>query len=693
MSGANSNIQLSGLDFNDIKTNLKTFLQGQDTFKDYNFEGAGLSVLLDILAYNTQYNAFYLNMVANEMFFDTALQRSSVVSQAKLLDYTPQSAKAPTATVNIYVTGVNSSSLTLPSYSNFLSESVKGANYNFITMEDTTVNVANNIALFTDVEISQGILGNYSYVVDSTSNPSFTFTIPDADIDTQTLKVLVQKSSSNSYFEVFTRADNYLTLDGNSQVYFLQEGINGKYEIYFGDGIIGKSLINGNVVKLSYLITQSSASEGANNFVMMDNITGFENVTVYGKYPAGQSKLKESIDSIKFQAPKSYAAQGRAVTKEDYISAIQRNSLGIGFDAINVWGGEENDTPIYGQVFISLKPTGSYNLTETQKQRIINEVIKPVSVMTVTPTLQDPDYTYIKLNVDVYYDPTKTNQTSSQIKNGVKTSIYNFANRTLNTFNSTFNVYELLNSIQSYSSSIITSEYDISLQKKIFPNLTTPTKYNLYYNSSLERGMFLSGINSSPALQYRNPNNLSNTIDGVYIEEVPESTNEIDSISIINPGYGYQSTPTITILGDGTGATANAVIVNGSIQSVVVTNPGSGYTSAIATVTPAVQDTTGKLGSLVVHLKGRYGTLRTYYNNTQQVKTILNSNVGTVDYKNGVITLNALSPINVDNDLGQLTITAKPTTSIISSTYNRIITIDPYDPNAVTVNVIAKSSK
>ena len=193
-------------------------------------------------------------------------------------------------------------------------------------------------------------------------------------------------------------------------------------------------------------------------------------------------------------------------------------------------------------------------------------------------------------------------------------------------------------------------------------------------------------------MQFLDPTNLSNIINGVYIEEVPSSTYGIDTISVINPGYGYQSTPTITISGDGTGANAISTIVNGSIQSITVTNSGNNYTQAVATITPAAGDTTGKLGAVVVNLQGRYGTLRTYYYNSNNVKTILNSNIGTVDYLNGIITLTSFSPYNIDNDLGQLTISATPSTDIVSSAYDRIITIDPFDPTAVIVNVTAKTS-
>jgi hypothetical protein len=692
MAGANSNVQLTELDFNTIKTNLKTFLQSQDTLKDYNYDGSALSTLLDILAYNTQYNAFYLNMVGNEMFLDTAIQRSSVVSQAKTLGYIPKSAIAPSATINLKVNQVTDSSLTLPKFTSFMSEAIDGINYNFVTADSKTVNTTNNIAYFNDVVIKQGIPATISFTVDLIANPSCTFEIPESNIDTTTLDVTVQASSSNSTKQLFTPATSFLTLTGSDTVYFLQESVNGLYQVTFGDGILGQKLVDGNVVTLKYIVTKGSTAAGANNFVLMDTVSGYSNNSIFPIVSATQGGDKESIDSIKFQAPKSFAAQGRAVSKNDYITAIQQNTLGISFDAVNVWGGEQNDPPVYGQVFVSLKPAGSYNLTSTQKQRIISEVIKPISVLTVTPTIVDPDYTYLKLTLNVYYDPSKTSLTSSQIQTGIQSAVRSFASTTLNTFNSTFNAYELLNTIQSYDSSIITSEYDVQVQKKFFPNLTVPTTYNLYYNTPLQKGIFLSGVSSSPATQFRDPTNLSNIIDGIFIEEIPSTTVGVDTISVINPGFGYQSAPTVTILGDGTGATAHAVLSGGSIKNIVVDTAGVNYTSAIAVITPADGDTTGQLAAAVVNLQGRYGSLRSYYNNNSQVKTVFISNIGTIDYTAGVITLNAFSPIDVDSPLGQLTVTAKPTTSIISSTYNRIITIDPYDPTAVTVNVIAKTS-
>lgn len=692
MAGANSNIQVTDLDFNNIKNNLKTFLQSQETLKDYNYEGSALSTLLDVLAYNTQYNAYYLNMVANEMFLDSAIQRDSVLSHAKLLNYTPKSATAPTATISLLVNNVNTPTLTLPKYTNFISEAIDGINYNFITTTDTTVNTSANAAFFPNVTIAQGTPTSISYVVDSTSNPTFTFKIPDVGVDTSTLLVTVQQASTNTSFDTYTLGTDILGLDGTSQVYFLQEGLGGLFEVYFGDGVIGQQLSDGNIVRLSYVVTQGTSATGANNFILLNSVNGYTSSVVTPVTAATQGSAKESIQSIKFQAPKAFSAQGRAVTKDDYITVLQQNTLGFPFDAVNVWGGEENNPPVYGQVFIAVKPRGGYSLTEVQKTKLITDVIQNISVMTVTPTIVDPDYTYVQITANVLYDTKKTNLTASQLQTQIKVAIATYAQSTLNTFNSTFLASDFNTVINNVNGAIITNELSLQVQKKFYPNLTTPTTYTLNYGVPLKRGMFQSGIYSSPPVAIKSPLDLVSTIDGVYLEEVPTSTGGVSSISILNTGFGYQYAPTVTIKGDGTGATAIATInANGTLKSIIVTNAGSGYSSAIAVITPANNDTTGQLGAAVVNLEGQFGTLRTYYNNTDNVKTVINNNVGTIDYTNGIVTINSFAPIQVDNDLGQFTVSASPTTTIFSSTYNRIITVDPYDSNAIVVNVTPRT--
>ena len=690
MSSSNTNIKVTDLDFNSIKTNFINYLQTQDTFKDYNFDGSALSVLLDVLAYNTQYNAYYLNMVANEMFLDSALQRSSVVSQAKVLDYTPKSSIAPTAFINFVANGVTTTTFTLPKFTNFQSGAINGVNYNFVTIDATTVPVVAGTATFENIELKQGIPTTFSFTVNGTLNPKYTFELPDANIDTSTLKIIVQESSSNTSYQIYNPAKEYLTLDSKSLVYFVSEALNGNYEISFGDGILGKKLSDGNIVITSYVSTQGTAAAGANTYVLMSNLGGFTTSSITPLLAATQGGSKESIASIKYQAPKSYASQGRAVSKEDYIAIIQGNQLGISFDAVNVWGGESNSTPVYGQVFIALKPTGGYTLTNTQKQRLIQDVIKPISVLTVEPTIVDPDYTYVNITTNVMYDPKKTTLTSNGISSVVKTAITNFTSKTLNTFNSTFSVSDLILAIQTSDNSIITNEVSINLQKKFYPTLQTPTTYTFYFNVPIKKGAFLSGINSLPSMQYTTSTAI---IDGVYLEEFPQATEGVDTISILNPGYGYQYAPLVKIVGDGTGATAEAVINgSGAITAINVTNSGNNYTTAYATITNNANDTQGKLGAATVQLKGRYGTLGLYYIDGTNGKVILDNNIGTVDYTNGVITLTGFNPYQVNNDLGQLTLSVTPTTTIVSSTYNRIITVDPYDSNAINIDVTAKTT-
>jgi len=689
---SNTNIQVANLDFSDIKRNFITYLQSQDTFKDYNFTGSALSTLLDVLAYNTQYNAFYLNMVANEMFLDSALQRSSVVSHAKLMNYVPKSAIGPIAEINLVFTGVTTTNFTIPKYTKFLSEPVNGTNYNYVTTTATTVSTVGNVATFPGIELKQGSFSSYNFIVNSTNNPNYIYEIPDSNVDLSTIEVLVQESSTNNYYEIYNSETSYLELNPTSKVYFVQEAVNGNYQIYFGDGVLGKQLSDGNIVRVNYLTTLGTAGGLANNFVLMDNIGSYSTVTINPITPATQGTSKETVASIKFQAPKAFAAQSRAVSKNDYITAVQQNSLGISFDAVSVWGGEENVPVVYGQVFISLKPKGAYDLTLTQKQLILSQVIKPISMMTVEPTIIDPDYTYIQLSANVLYNTAQTTLSPGTMQVGIQNAIYNYSANNLNTFNSTFSSYDVLTTINSYNKSIVSSDFIINVQKKFYPTLGTATSYNLYFNSSLKRGLYGTSLVSYPSVTITNPSNTATTLSGVYFEEVPTSTVGVDSISVLNGGYNYTDTPSVVITGDGTGATATAKIVNNKLYSVTVTNAGVGYTSALATIVPAVGDTTGTGASVLVQLQGQYGTIRSYINDTIKGKVIISANVGTIDYTNGIVVLSNFNPISVNNDLGQLTISCQPTTTIISSSLNRIITIDPYDPAAVSVSVTAKKS-
>jgi hypothetical protein len=689
MAGENSNIQITDLDFNTIKTNLKRYLQSQTTLQDYNYEGSALSTLLDVLAYNTQYQAYYLNMVANEMFLDSALQRSSVVSHAKLLNYTPQSAAAPRAQIDLVMNNVTTSSLTLPKFTSFLSEAIDGVSYRFVTLNSTTenTNLANNTVTFNDLVIKQGEPVTLSFTYDSAANPTAIFELPDTNVDTTTISVVVQQSTSNTSSQVFALVDDYLALNGTTKAFFLQEATNGFYQIYFGDGILGEALTDGNVVSVSYIITSGTAATDANNFVLMDTISGFSSSTITPVQAATQGAERESIESIKYTAPKSYAAQGRAVTKEDYIFLIQNNSGIFPIDAVNVWGGEENDPPVYGVVFVAIKPSGGYLLTPSQKSIIEEQIIKPISVLTVQPKIIDVDYNYLVINSNILYDTKLTTLTSSQLQTQVLTAIQGFATNTLNTFNSTFQLSTLISTVQSVSPSFITNDASIALQKRLVPSLTSSTTYTLKYGTSLKKDIFGKSISVTPTFQVIDVDNNSVVRDSVYLEETPSSTTFVESISISNPGFGYTSTPTVTILGDGTGATARATVVNGQVDSITMIDVGVNYTQAIVQITST--DGNGSLASAVAILAGNKGTLRTYYFENN-VKKILNANAGTVDYAQGIITLTDFNPSAINNPLGVLSVQAVPTSTIVSSARDKIITLDNTDPNAINISIVAK---
>jgi hypothetical protein len=542
--------------------------------------------------------------------------------------------------------------------------------------------------LFANVPLKQGIPTTVSYTVDNITNPTYTFEIPDADVDTTALQVIVQQSSANAASDVYTLATNYLSLTNDSKVFFLQESTNGNFEIYFGDNILGKQLTNGNIVNISYIITSGTASYGANNFVLMDTIAGYSSTSISPVSSATEGSEKETIYSIKFQAPKSYGAQNRAVTKDDYITVIQKNQF-VPLDAVNVWGGEDMESPEYGTVYVAVKPKGSYSLTDAQKASLINDVIKPVSVITVTPRIVDIDYVYLLLSADILYDSKKTTKTSSEISALVKNGIQTFCEANLNTFNSTFVVGNLIQYIQSLDSSIIAADFDLFLQKRLIPSLRSTQTYTINFGNALEKGTGKNALTITPSFsQYDSSGNF---YENVFFEEAPDSTTNIDYVTLSSGGTGYVS-PTVTISGDGVGAIATAEVVNGIITAITVVNGGSGYTQAIAVIT----DSEGSGAIATPVLRGNYGNLRTYYF-VNGVKNILTGggtthtdDAGSIDYTNGIVTLSNFTPTALAGTDGILRVVGYSASRIVSSNYSRIITLDTNDAAAITVNVTAK---
>ena len=474
-------IEITDLDFDTVKSNFKTFLSQQNSFTDYNFEGSGMSVLMDLLAYNTHYLAFHANMLANEMFIDTALTRSASVSHAKALGYMPSSTKASYATVDVTVTGVPISQKTLVMEAGTIfTTSVNDVSYNFVTVGDHTATSDNGTFVFSGVTIYEGTRIRFTYTVNS-SNLEQQFIIPSASADTTTLVVSVQASSSDITTEVYTLNTDYATLDSTSLKYFLQEVEDGQYEVYFGDGVTGKKPIDGNIVILDYVVTNGSLADGASAFTPASTVGGYSNVTALVTASAAGGGEAETVDSIKFNAPLKYATQGRAVTPDDYKAIVP--SVYTNIKSIQCWGGEDNDPPIYGKVYIAIRPNTGTSLTTTTKNSISTS-LKKYNVASIVPEIVDPEILYLVLGVTVKYNSTMTEKAKSDIKALVETTVSTFNTNNLQKFDSVFRHSNLVREIDETDSSILSSTATVKLKRIITPTLNAITKYTIAFNNA-----------------------------------------------------------------------------------------------------------------------------------------------------------------------------------------------------------------
>ena len=687
MANTDQKLVVTELDFAQIKNNLKNFLRDQSEFTDFDFEASGMSVLLDILAYNTHYMAYYNNMIANEMFLDTAVLRDSVVSHAKMLGYTPVSAVSPRATINLQIirpAGDTTATLTLPRFTRLQSTPLNGISYTFVNLEAKTVDYdpTCNRFCFDDLYIYQGQPLTYTFTYNQTNNAAQSFELPDTGIDTATLEVLVQESATSLKTERFTLATDATTVTSNSAVYFIDETRNGKYQIYFGDGVIGKNLINGNIVIANYLKTDGAAANKSNAFSLIDSVGGFTNSIVYPIKAASGGDAQESTTKVRFTAPKAYVSNNRGVTKDDLVAIINKNYPY--FEAVNVWGGEENDPPIYGKVFIAAKPTLGYEITESEKLDVINNVIKPVSVVTVLPEFVDVDYNYLQIFAEVFYDKTKTTRSADAIKSLIRNALINFKNVELDNFNSRFKLSRLLRAIDDSEASIEYSDAVAVIEKRIIPQVGASRNYTLDFGTPISREDPSYKIYSSPAFKQYDA-------DGVlrkcFFEETPGSSSGIESINIVSAPGSYLSAPSITINGDGIGANAYPIIVNGKITQIVIDKPGVNYTTATAITT--YEDEVDTTVDLTVNIQGRYGVLRSYFFDNNNIKTTLNAEAGTIDYLLGKITLQQFNPVSVEDSLKIFRMVAKPETNNFESARSRIITIDEEDTNAINITIKA----
>lgn len=477
----NDKINITELDFDRIKESLRQYLRGQDQFTDYNFQGSALSVLLDILAYNTHYNAYYANMAINESFLDSAVKRASVVSRAKTLGYTPRSARAATAIVDIYVTPNDDPEYIVLQKGTQILTSSQGTQYSFNVMSTTQTFKVDGVYKFENVVLKEGKILSYSYPVDKANNPNLVFEIPSEDVDTSLLSVRVQNSLTDTTTRVFQFADSIANIGAESEVYWVQENFSGRYEIYFGDGLLGKTLNDGNIVYLEYVKSNKTLPNGARYFTAGQTIGGYSNVNVVTKLEATGGAEQEEIDSIRFYAPKAYAAQQRLVVADDYVVHIQKNFPEL--EKVVVWGGETNTPPVYGKVFICAKPIGNESVTDALKSTIIDD-IKKFNVISVTPEFVEPDITHVGVKLSVKVNRKNLTKTVDQIKAIATNGIASYF-ETIGSFGESFMMSRFTRYIDDLDSSFVGSTANIQLMKTHSPLLGSFSPIDLSLNNSV----------------------------------------------------------------------------------------------------------------------------------------------------------------------------------------------------------------
>ena len=483
--------QVSNLDFEQIKISLKDYMRAQSEFTDYDFEGSALATLIDTLAYNTYYTAFNTNMVVNELFIDSATLRDNVVALAKQLGYRPKSITSPTAYVSFNVNYTNATSdteLILQSGTGFIS-SYDNNIYSYVVTEDVTGQVVNNVATFTNVPIQEGTQLQSTFTVNS-SLKSQRFVLDNADIDTNTSRVKVYPGGG-AFNEEYKVADNILGVDGTSKVFFIDEIEDQRYEILMGDGVLGKKVDNNTRIEVTYLTTAGPESNGVKTFVfsgVVQNPNGVSpnafTTTVTSSTPSSGGEEVESTAKIKYTAPKAYGTQDRAVTANDY-EAIVRKVYPATSDII-IFGGEDQDPPEYGKVFISLKPTDASYLTSLTKSQIIADLKKYV-VASVEPRIVDPSILFVELSSKIYYNSGVTDQTAAQIRDKVISTVQSYLDTSdTEKFNGKFRYSKAVGVIDDADVSINSNLTSVTMRKDFYPQLNSTFYYEVCFQNAFD---------------------------------------------------------------------------------------------------------------------------------------------------------------------------------------------------------------
>lgn len=500
MATANTYLQVTELDFNDIRTNLKSYLSTQSQFTDYDFEGSAMATMLDLLAYNTHYNAYYVNMLANEMFLDTAQQRDSVVSFAKAIGYTPVSSIGASANVNVNFSGIANTftQVTIPKNSKFTT-TIDDIQYTYVTPEDNTVvrqfgsyDSANSIVWkwSKDITIKEGLPLTHRFTVDS-NNPT-RYIIPNKNIDSTSIKVTVQESSADTSTTEFVKASNIKQVYSTSPIYFLEEAADEKYEIVFGNGTLGKAVKNGNIIIIDYLINNGDVTNGASTF-SVDTLnvgTNYSSATITVNTSSRGGRPAESIEAIKFNAPRNYQTQNRAIVDNDFERILLAENPDL--QSVVAFGGEKASPPVYGKVYVACKPFGEQFITATRKGQLKDSILNRTS-LAIDPVFIDADYTYLIPMVTTFFDKTNTTATEASVRASILSAITSFSTNNLERFGNKLRYSRFVRALDNTDTgSILNNDASIKLQKRFVPDLQRKTKVTLDFSNSIRKGTLTS---------------------------------------------------------------------------------------------------------------------------------------------------------------------------------------------------------
>jgi hypothetical protein len=556
---ANSSINLTSLDFDTLKTNLKTYLKSQSSFKDYDYEGSNMNVLLDVLAYNTYLNSFYLNMVASESFLDSAQLRNSVVSHAKELNYTPSSAQSSEALVNLTfnTTGITSGTFIIPKGASFSGTNSNGA-FIFTTDRVYTSTSTTNTFSFSNVAIYEGTYINESYIVDYTvENQRFIMSNPT--IDTSSIAVTVSENNSNTV-TLFTQATNLYGLTPISAVYFLQAAQNNQYEIVFGDGVFGREPLNNSVVTVTYRVTNGSAGGGVSTFFLDQDLGAYNGGSATSIISTVSNSSNgsdiETIDSIRFRAPRAYQTQDRAVTVSDYKTLILDNFNDI--EDVNVYGGDELPVPQYGTVYVSPSTFSGAALSNQRKTDLL-DFLKNKKVINITNQIIDPEYVYIVPTVNVSVNFRSTSLSATAIQTAVLGSISAFNNTYLKIFSTTFRYSKFLESIDNTSTSIVGNLTNLNIYKLLEPTIGVAVSLSTTFGNqiipqSITSSNFLLIDGNTYNITDNNVNitydpNNKISIGNLWLNKISTTnTNQYTSIGTVNYITGTVSVQNVNVI-------------------------------------------------------------------------------------------------------------------------------------------------